>query len=97
MSGLEILRTFFGAAFVLFVPGLAWSYVFFDRKSIDWIERVALAFGLSIVLVPLSIFWLNCLFHMKVTVLSTSATTGSLVVLALASATARKYLFKGNN
>ena len=84
MNGLEALRIFLGAVFVLFVPGLAWSYVFFARKNIDWIERVALSSGLSLALVPISIFWLNWLFQMKITLLSTSATVGGLIVLAMA-------------
>ena len=71
MSLVEISRIFFGSVFVLFIPGLAWSYVFFARKRIDWIERIALSFGLSIALVPLSVFWLNWLFHVPITLLST--------------------------
>ena len=34
MSLVEISRIFFGSVFVLFIPGLAWSYVFFARKRI---------------------------------------------------------------
>jgi len=71
MSILEGLRIFFGSVFILFLPGFAWSYVFFAKKNIDWIERVALSFGLSIALVPLSVFWLNFLFQMKVTLINT--------------------------
>jgi len=91
MTAGEIARLIFGGLFVLFVPGLAWSYVFFLRKNIDWIERVALSFGLSIALVPLSVFWLNWLFDMKITLLSTSLTVCGLVVIAAALILARKY------
>jgi uncharacterized membrane protein len=83
MNGLEALRIFLGTVFVLFVPGLAWSYVFFARKKIDWIERVALSFGLSIALVPIAVFWLSWLFQMKVNLLSISATVVGLTVLAM--------------
>ena len=83
MNILEILRMLLGSLFILFVPGLAWSYVFFTRKNIDWIGRVALSFGLSIALVPISLFWLNWLFHMKITLLSVSATVGGLTVSAM--------------
>ena len=72
MAILDGLRLFFGGLFVLFVPGFAWSYVFFTKKNIDWIERVALSFGLSIALVPLCVFWLNFLLHVKITLLNTS-------------------------
>jgi len=71
MSVLEVLRLFFGGLFVLFVPGFAWSYVFFAKKDIDWIERVALSFGLSIALVPLAVFWLNWVFNLRITFLNT--------------------------
>ncbi len=71
MSILEGLRLFFGSVFILFLPGFAWSYIFFARKNIDWIERIALSFGLSIALVPLSVFWLNWLFQVKITFLNT--------------------------
>jgi len=81
MSILEGLRIFFGSVFILFVPGFAWSYVFFTRKNIDWIERVALSFGLSIALVPLAVFWLNWLFHVEVTLLSISLTICGLAAI----------------
>lgn len=64
------LRILFGAVFVLFIPGFAWSFVFFAREEIDWIERIALSFGLSIALVPLTIFWLNFFFNVKITLIN---------------------------
>ena len=96
MTAWEIVRLVLGGVFILFIPGLAWSYVFFLRKNIDWIERFALSFGLSIALVPLSIFWLNWLFDMKITLLSTFLTVCGLVVIAAALILARKYGW-GNN
>jgi len=59
MAPLEVLRITFGSTFVLFIPGLFWSFVFFGKGEIDIIERIALSFGLSIALVPLAVFWLN--------------------------------------
>lgn len=91
MTAGEIFRLILGGLFVLFVPGLAWSYVFFLRKNIDWIERFALSFGLSIALVPLSVFWLNWLFDMKITLLSISLTVCGLVIIAAFFILARKY------
>ena len=91
MTAGEIVRLIFGSIFIVFIPGLVWSYVFFLRKNIDWIERLALAFGLSIALVPLSIFWLNWLFDMKITLLNTSLTVCGLVVIAAVLILARKY------
>ena len=91
MNILEGFRIFFGSVFIIFLPGLAWSYVFFLRKKIDRIERLALSFGLSIALVPLSVFWLNWLFDMRITLLNTSLTVCGLVVIAAALILARKY------
>ena len=90
MSILEGLRIFFGSVFILFVPGFAWSYVFFARKNIDWIERVALSFGLSIVLVPLTVFWLNWLFQVKMILLNTSLVVCGLTVIPVAYVLIRK-------
>lgn len=80
----EVLRLIFGGIFILFIPGLAWSYVFFLRKKIDWIERLGLSFGLSIALVPLAVFWLHWLFDMKIDLTSTSLTVVGLMVIAAA-------------
>jgi uncharacterized membrane protein len=81
MDVLEVIRLFSGGIFILFVPGFAWSYVFFARKNIDWIERVALSFGLSIALVPLTVFWFNFLFQVKVTLLNTCLVVCGLTII----------------
>ncbi len=90
MSILDGFRVFFGSLFVLFVPGLAWSYVFFPRREIDWIERLAISFGLSIALVSLSVFWLNWLLHVKITLLNTSLLLWGLTGVALLFVWARR-------
>jgi uncharacterized membrane protein len=65
---LSSFRIVFGSVYVLFLPGFVLSFVFFlktrefDKKekgSIDWIERIALSFALSIAIVPLTVFYLN--------------------------------------
>ena len=70
MDAVEALRLVFGVILVLFLPGFAWSYVFFNKDKIDWVERMALSFGLSIALVPLTVFWLNYLFKVKITLIN---------------------------
>ncbi|MCX8178922.1 MAG: DUF1616 domain-containing protein [Candidatus Aenigmarchaeota archaeon] len=72
MEIIEIARIIFGSIFVLFLPGFAWSYVFFKKNEIDALERVALSFGLSIALVPLVVFYFNFLFKMKINILNVS-------------------------
>ena len=53
-------RIALGLAFVLFLPGYALVAALFPKDGeIDWIERVALAFGLSIAVVPLLGLLLN--------------------------------------
>ncbi len=42
MDAVEVLRLIFGTVFVLFLQEFAWSYVFFGKDEIDWIERIAL-------------------------------------------------------
>ncbi len=60
MIVLEGLRVIFGSLFVLFLPGFAWSFVFFDKtkKEIDWLERVVLSIGLfKMKHMPKSVSW----------------------------------------
>ena len=45
--------------YLLLIPGLAVSYVLFPRDSIDIVERIAIALGLSFAVVPLLVFYLN--------------------------------------
>jgi uncharacterized membrane protein len=77
------LKIVLGAVFVLFIPGFAWSFVFFGKEEIDGIERIALSFGLSIALVPLAIFWLNYVFTVKITVINSFLTVLFLSLLPL--------------
>ena len=79
MTYLESFRVIFGSVYVLFVPGLVWSFVFFPfgEKKVYIIERIALSFALSIAIVPLAVFYLN-LIGLKI-----SAWSSFLVVLVL--------------
>ena len=65
---LESFRIVFGSVYVLFLPGFILSFVFFpktrateskEKGSVDWFERIALSFALSIAIVPLAVFYLN--------------------------------------
>jgi len=81
MNVFEIARIILGSIFVLFIPGYSWSFVFFKKKDIDMIERVALSFGLSIALVPLLVFYLNFLLHVKINLVNVSIVIGLLSVI----------------
>lgn len=52
-----VARGFVGFLLVFLLPGLVWSLVFF--KQLAGLERIALSFALSIVLVTLSILLVN--------------------------------------
>lgn len=65
LERLPAIRAILGFILVFFLPGFAWTLVFFSR--INAIERVALSFGLSIAVVTLSIVALNVLLGVRVT------------------------------
>ena len=76
----DVLKALFGAIFILFLPGFAWSFVIF-KKDIQWVERMAISFGLSIAIVPLTVFWLYWLFHVGITLFNTSLTLCILILI----------------
>lgn len=85
----EIITIILGSLFVLFLPGFAWSFVFFKKEEIDWIERVALSFGLSIAMVPLAVFWLNFFLGVRINLLNVS-----IAILTLIGAAVGTYKLK---
>ena len=65
LESFGILRAILGFILVFFLPGFALTLVFF--KQIKNIERIVLSFGLSIVLVTLSVFFMNVVAKMSIT------------------------------
>ncbi len=63
------VRVALGFLLVFFIPGFAWTLVFF--KELKPLERIALSFGLSIAIVPLSIIVMNVLLKVPLTTFST--------------------------
>lgn len=61
------VRAIVGFILVFFLPGFAWTLVFFSGKQINIIERTALSFGLSIAVVIISILVLNKLMGIRIT------------------------------
>jgi uncharacterized membrane protein len=82
-----VLRAIIGVIIVFFIPGLAWTFVFFDRINI--IERLGLAIGISIASVTLGIIVLNVLFHVRI-----NGVNAVLAILAITAAGAVIYLLK---
>ena len=91
---LESFRIVFGSVYVLFLPGFIISYIFFPEtkietnyhdetdKGIDWLERIALSFALSIAVVPLVVFYLN-LVGIKINFLNTFLTILGIIAVSL--------------
>jgi len=89
---LESMRIVFGSVYVLFLPGFIMSYIFFpkkkhehfetDKNSIDFIERIALSFALSIAVVPLAVFYLN-LIGVKINLLNSFLTILGIIIISL--------------
>jgi len=62
---LSTVRAVLGVILVFFLPGFAWTFVFFRQLTI--IERIALAIGLSIALVTLGVIAANVLLGIRIT------------------------------
>jgi len=90
ISYLESLRIIFGSIYVLFLPGFIITYLFFpktkefeteEKEAIDWIERIALSFALSIAIVPLAVFYLN-LIGVKINLLNSFLTILGIIIIS---------------
>lgn len=86
-GGLLLVRAIAAFILVFFLPGFAWTLVFFH--NINNAERIALSFGLSIALVTISIIVLNLLFGMRV-----NGTNALLTIIVITVIPAAIYLLK---
>lgn len=66
-NSLPGVRAVLAFVLVFFLPGFAWTLIFFRGRQINAIERLALSFGLSIAIVVLSIMALNIVFDVRIT------------------------------
>jgi len=67
LERLSVIRAILGFILVFFLPGFAWTLIFFKGRQINVIERVVLSIGLSIAVVTLSLFALNRLIGLRIT------------------------------
>ena len=81
-SVVEILRIIFWSIFILFLPWYWLTKVFFAQDEIDFLERFALSFALSISVVPLISFYLNLLW-LKITAISVYLITLAIIVCSI--------------
>ena len=86
-----IIQMLIGSLLVLFVPGLTWTYALFDNREIDLIERIALAVGLSMALIPLSLFYLHDLAGMRIDLENSVYVVLLLTAVALCLIMFRRY------
>jgi len=64
IEDLTVIRAILGFMLVFFLPGFAWTLVFFRKVNV--VERIALSFGLSIALVTLGVIVLNLLLGIRI-------------------------------
>lgn len=92
VSGLDLLLIILGTLFTLFLPGFIWSFVFFsetvsstddDLENIDMLERIAISVGLSLALVPTTLFIMNYLFDIKIDLNSTLVVLIMIIIIGI--------------
>jgi len=86
------LRAVVGFIIVFFLPGFAWTFVFFNKVSV--IERIVLSLGLSIAIVTLGILVLHILFNMTITGSTSLITIALIIVLAVATYLMKRLIVK---
>ncbi len=65
LERLSVIRAILGFLIMFFLPGFAWTLVFFKKLSI--MERAVLSFGLSIAVITLSLLFLNKVVGIRIT------------------------------
>jgi len=81
LERLPIVRALVGFILVFFVPGFAWTLVFF--RQVNVIERILLSFGLSIAVVTLSLLFLNRLIGVRITGFNSVLTIITVTIIPL--------------
>jgi len=79
---MEILLLILALLFVLFLPGFVLSFLFFNKKTLDSIERLPLSFALSVAIVPIMVFYLN-LLGIRITILTVTIQIALVILVAL--------------
>lgn len=75
----DILLAIVAALWVLLLPGIVWSFVFFTKGHLDILERLMISFGLGLGLVPISLFFAAFLFAVELTILTVSGVVAILL------------------
>jgi uncharacterized membrane protein len=91
-ESLPVLRAILGLVLVFFVPGFAWTLVFFNRVNV--VERIALSFGLSIAIVTLSVIVLNRLVGIRITGFNSLLIIMVITVVALGIYSLKRFIIR---
>ena len=87
---LPVLRGIIGFIVVFFLPGFAWTFVFFSKISV--IERIVLSMGLSIAIVTLGVLALHVLIGMKITGINSLIAIAVIIVAAVITYFIKRYI-----
>ena len=72
---------------MVLVPGLIWSFALFNKEEISWLERTVFSIGLSMALVPVSVFLANRYLNVSINFLN------SIVIILVVSALPGPWLY----
>ena len=95
LDSVPIVRAILGFILVFFLPGFAWSLIFFRQVTV--IERIVLSFGLSIALVTLSVLAMNMLFGVRISGFNSTLIIVLITVIPLAIFYIRKFIRRNRN
>ena len=76
-----IIRVILSSILIFFLPGFAWSLIFFSQLKV--IERLVISVALSIVVVTLTILLANVLFNVPINGFNTVLIITAVTVLPL--------------
>ncbi len=89
----DILRVFFGLLLIFILPGYAFTLVIYPEKNdIRFIERIGIAFVLSLTINILLILYANKFFNIRLTDINISMILLSLTMIFIVIWRIRKYL-----
>lgn len=89
---IEFLRAIVGGLFLFLIPGLAWNLLIFEKEKMDALELVALSIALSISISTLSIFFLNSMLGVRITLVN-----AGIILFALTVIPVFIWISKGNS
>jgi uncharacterized membrane protein len=78
---IEFLQAILGGLFLFLIPGLAWCLLLFEKEQKDAPELVALSIALSISISTLSMFFLNSMLGVKITLINAGTILFTLTII----------------